>query len=59
MDATTEISPTLTPQQTAEYVRDGMFARDRAAHGLKMRITHIAPGQATIKPMSAVPSTTV
>ena len=30
MDATTEISPTLTPQQTAEYVRDGMFARDRA-----------------------------
>ena len=36
-------------QQLAEYARDGMFARDRAAHGLKMRITHIAPGPATVE----------
>ena len=38
----------MTPQQTAELVRDGMFARDRAAQSLAMRITHIAPGEATI-----------
>lgn len=39
----------MTPQQTAEYVRDGMFARDQAAQSLAMRITHIAPGEATIE----------
>ncbi|MEG1735963.1 MAG: hydroxyphenylacetyl-CoA thioesterase PaaI [Comamonas sp.] len=39
----------MNPQQTAEHVRDGMLARDRAAQGLDMRITHIAPGQATIE----------
>ena len=39
----------LTAQETAERVRDGMFARDRAAQGLAMRITHIAPGAATIE----------
>ena len=39
----------MTAQETAEWVRDGMFARDRAAQGLKMRITHIAPGEATIE----------
>lgn len=39
----------MTPQQIAEHVRDGMFARDRAAQGLHMRITHIAPGEATIE----------
>ncbi|CAM4217356.1 hydroxyphenylacetyl-CoA thioesterase PaaI [Comamonas aquatilis] len=39
----------MNPQQTAEHVRDGMLARDRAAQGLAMRITHIAPGQATIE----------
>lgn len=39
----------MTPQQTAEHVRDGMLARDRAAQGLAMRITHIAPGEATIE----------
>ena len=39
----------MTPQQTAELVRDGMFARDRAAQALDMRITHIAPGEATIE----------
>ena len=39
----------MTPQQTAELVRDGMFARDRAAQSLAMHITHIAPGEATIE----------
>ena len=39
----------MTPQQTAELVRDGMFARDRAAQSLAMRITHIAAGEATIE----------
>ena len=39
----------MTPQQTAELVRDGMFACDRAAQSLAMRITHIAPGEATIE----------
>ena len=39
----------MTPQQTAELVRDGMFARDRAAQSLAMRITHVAPGEATIE----------
>lgn len=43
------MNTTLTPQQTAEHVRDGMFARDKAAKGLAMRITHMAPGQATIE----------
>ena len=38
-----------TPQQLAEMVRDHMFARDRVAQSLKMRITHIAPGEATIE----------
>lgn len=47
MEATT--SATWTSQQLAERVRDGMFARDRAAQGLGMRVTHMAPGEATIE----------
>ena len=39
----------MNPQQLAEQVRDGMMARDRAAQGLGMRVTHIAPGEATIE----------
>jgi len=38
-----------TPQQTAEYVRDGMFANDNASKGLGMRIVEVGPGQATIE----------
>ena len=38
-----------TPQQLAEMVRDHMFARDRVAQSLQMRIIHIAPGEATIE----------
>lgn len=39
----------MNPQQLAAHVRDGMFARDRAAQGLGMRVTHIVPGEATIE----------
>lgn len=41
--------PTRTPQQTAEYVRDGMLANDRATQGLGMRIVEIGPGHATLQ----------
>jgi acyl-CoA thioesterase len=41
--------PTRTPQQTAEHVRDGMFANDNASKGLGMRIVEVGPGQATIE----------
>lgn len=35
------------PQQTAEYVRRGMYANDRALKTLGIEITEIAPGRAT------------
>jgi len=38
----------LSPQQTAERVRDGMFANDRASRGLGMRIVEVGPGSATL-----------
>lgn len=38
---------TMTPQQTAEFVRDGMYVRDRAAQRLGIEIRGIAPGHAT------------
>jgi acyl-CoA thioesterase len=41
--------PTRTPQQTAEHVREGLFANDHASKGLGMRIVEVAPGQATIE----------
>jgi acyl-CoA thioesterase len=37
-----------TPQQTADFVRERMFANDRAARSLGMRVTAIAPGSATV-----------
>ena len=37
-----------TPQQTAEDVRDGMFANDRASRGLGMEVLAVAPGRATL-----------
>lgn len=37
-----------SPQQIAEGVREGMFANDRAAQGLGMVITTVAPGRAVI-----------
>ena len=35
-------------QALAERVRDGMFAKDAAAHALGMTITGIGPGHATV-----------
>ena len=35
-------------QQTAEHVREGMFANDRASKALGMQVTAIAPGRATL-----------
>jgi len=37
-----------TPQQIAEYVRDRMYANDRASQGLGMTVTAIGPGHATV-----------
>ncbi|OYU74520.1 MAG: phenylacetic acid degradation protein PaaD [Burkholderiales bacterium PBB5] len=39
----------LTPQQTAEAVRDAMWVGDHATKMLGLRITAIAPGSATIE----------
>ncbi|WP_213958607.1 MULTISPECIES: hydroxyphenylacetyl-CoA thioesterase PaaI [unclassified Variovorax] len=41
----TELS---SPQQTAEYVREGMLRNDRATRALGMRVLEIAPGSATL-----------
>lgn len=39
----------LTPQQLAEHVRDGMWRNDRASQALGMQIVGIAPGRCTIR----------
>lgn len=36
------------PQQTAEHVRDGMLANDRATRWLGMSIAEIAPGRSVL-----------
>ncbi len=38
----------ITPQQTADRVRDGMLANDRASKALGMRVVDISPGHATM-----------
>jgi len=37
-----------TPQQTADHVRERMFAKDRATRSLGMRIVEMSPGHATL-----------
>lgn len=37
-----------TPQQLAEFVRDGMYANDRASQGLGLQVTAIGPGSASV-----------
>ena len=37
-----------TPQQTADLVRERMFANDRASKALGMRVVEMSPGQATL-----------
>ena len=39
---------TKTPQQIAEYVRDGMLKNDAATLGLGMDVLAIGPGHATV-----------
>ena len=39
---------TITPQQTAELVRSGLFANDRASKMLGMSIFEVGPGHATL-----------
>ena len=41
-------TPTRSPQQTAEYVRDGMLANDNATQALGMVIVEVGPGVARI-----------
>jgi acyl-CoA thioesterase len=36
------------PQQTADLVRERMFANDRAARGLGMEVTETTPGKASV-----------
>jgi acyl-CoA thioesterase len=38
-----------SPQHTAEWVRDGMWANDRAGKALGMRILSVTPGQAVLE----------
>ncbi len=45
------MNPTMlekTPQQVAEYVRDGMLKKDAATQGLGMNVLEIGPGRATV-----------
>jgi acyl-CoA thioesterase len=45
----TSIPPTQrTPQQTAEHVRERMFANDHAVQGLGMAVVEVGPGQASV-----------
>ena len=41
-------APHASPQEVAEYVRDGMLANDRATRALGMEILAIGPGSATL-----------
>jgi acyl-CoA thioesterase len=37
-----------SPQETADFVREGMFANDRATRALGMQVGAVAPGQAAV-----------
>ena len=38
-----------SPQQTAEFVREGMLANDRATQSLGMQVIAVAPGRAEVR----------
>ena len=44
----TEANPPLSPQQTADKVREGMFLNDRASKWLGMQILEVTPGRAVL-----------
>jgi acyl-CoA thioesterase len=48
MSAHTAAAVSGDPQTLAERVRDGMFAKDAAAHALGMTVTAVGPGNATV-----------
>jgi len=39
---------TMTPQQTADLVREGMFANDRASKSLGILVLSVTPGRAVL-----------
>lgn len=41
-------TPVSPAQQTAEYVRDGMWRNDRASRGLGMSVLDVGPGSALL-----------
>jgi acyl-CoA thioesterase len=43
-----DLSTARLPQETAEFVRVGMFASDHASQWMGMRVTAIEPGRATM-----------
>ena len=45
---TTEPAGARTPQQTAEFVRDRMFAGDHVSRGMGMQVLEISPGHAVL-----------
>ena len=38
-----------SPQQTADFVREGMLANDRATQSLGMQVLNVAPGRAEVR----------
>jgi len=44
----TDTPPALSPQQTADKVREGMFVNDRASKWLGMQILEVTPGRAVL-----------
>lgn len=44
----TASNPDRNPQQTAEHVRERMFANDRAVKHLGMEVVEVAPGRACV-----------
>ena len=45
----TEAAKPLSPQQTADKVREGMFRNDRASKWLGMQILEVGPGHALLQ----------
>lgn len=39
----------MTPQQTADHVRLGLWANDHASQGLGMQVLEVAPGRAVLR----------
>ena len=43
-----ETTPLLSPQQTADKVREGMLINDRASKWLGMQVLEVTPGRAVL-----------